>query len=86
VGLFILDSLGIALQGDAGDARDVIGFHNDYLDPFRAAGITLLVIDHQGKRRRANATRASARSAPSSRRTSPAACCRWNPATAARGY
>jgi hypothetical protein len=49
VGLFIIDSLGIALQGDAGDARDVIAFHNDYLEPFRAAGITLLVIDHQGK-------------------------------------
>jgi DNA-binding MarR family transcriptional regulator len=49
VGLFILDSLGIALEGDAGDARDVIGFHHEYLDPFRAAGVTLVVIDHQGK-------------------------------------
>lgn len=49
VGLFILDSLGIALEGDAGDARDVIRFHHEYLDPFRAKGITLLVIDHQGK-------------------------------------
>ena len=49
VGLFVIDSLGIALQGDAGDARDVIRFHNEYLDPFREAGITLLVIDHQGK-------------------------------------
>src|SRR5918998_1301671 len=42
VGLFILDSLGIALEGDAGDARDVICFHHEYLDPFRARGITLL--------------------------------------------
>jgi hypothetical protein len=49
VGLFILDSLGIALEGDAGDARDVIGFHHEYLDPFRAVGVTLVVIDHQGK-------------------------------------
>jgi hypothetical protein len=49
VGLFILDSLGIALEGDAGDSRDVIRFHHEYLDPFRAEGITLLVIDHQGK-------------------------------------
>jgi hypothetical protein len=49
VGLFILDSLGIALEGDAGDSRDVIGFHHEYLDPFRAAGVTLVVIDHQGK-------------------------------------
>jgi hypothetical protein len=49
VGLFILDSLGIALEGDAGDSRDVIGFHHKYLDPFRAASVTLVVIDHQGK-------------------------------------
>jgi hypothetical protein len=50
VGLFIIDSLGIALEGDALEASDVIRFHNKYLDPFRAEGITLLVIDHQGKR------------------------------------
>jgi hypothetical protein len=49
VGLLILDSLGIALQGDAESSRDVITFHHRYLDPFRVAGITLLVIDHQGK-------------------------------------
>ena len=49
VGLLIIDSLGIALQGDAESARDVIRFHHDYLDPFRAAGVTLLIIDHQGK-------------------------------------
>ena len=49
VGLVIVDSLGIALQGDAENARDVIEFHHKYLDPFRAAGVTLLVIDHQGK-------------------------------------
>jgi hypothetical protein len=49
VGLFIIDSLGIALEGDAGDARDVIRFHHEYLDPFRVEGVTLLVVDHQGK-------------------------------------
>jgi len=49
VELFIIDSLGIALEGDAVEASDVIRFHNKYLDPFRAEGITLLVIDHQGK-------------------------------------
>jgi DNA-binding transcriptional ArsR family regulator len=49
VGLIIVDSLGIVLQGDAESARDVIRFHREYLDPFRAAGITLLVIDHQAK-------------------------------------
>jgi hypothetical protein len=49
VGLFLLDSLGIALQGDAGEARDVIWFHREYLDPFRENGITLVAVDHQGK-------------------------------------
>jgi AAA domain-containing protein len=49
VGLFIIDSLGIALEGEAESASDVIRFHHEYLDPFRAAGVTLLVIDHQGK-------------------------------------
>ena len=49
IGLLIIDSLGITLQGDAESARDVIKFHHDYLDPFREAGVTLLVIDHQGK-------------------------------------
>jgi hypothetical protein len=49
VGLGIIDSLGIALQGDAESARDVIKFHHEYLDPFRTEGVTLLVVDHQGK-------------------------------------
>jgi hypothetical protein len=49
VGLTIIDSLGIALEGDAERSSDVIRFHHEYLDPFRAAGITLLVVDHQGK-------------------------------------
>jgi hypothetical protein len=47
--LMILDSLGIALQGDAESARDVIRFHRQHIDPFREIGVTLLVIDHQGK-------------------------------------
>jgi hypothetical protein len=49
VRLGIIDSLGIALQGDAESARDVIGFHQNFLEPFRAAGVTLLIVDHQGK-------------------------------------
>jgi hypothetical protein len=49
VGLLIIDSFGIALQGDAESARDVIKFHAEYLEPFRAAGVTLLMVDHQGK-------------------------------------
>ena len=47
VRLLILDSLGPALAGDAEAARDVIGFFQRRLEPFRAAGVTVLVIDHQ---------------------------------------
>jgi hypothetical protein len=36
-------------KGDAESARDVIKFHREYLDPFRAASVTLLIVDHQGK-------------------------------------
>lgn len=47
--LLILDSLGIALEGDVELARDVIGFYQRVLEPFRAEGITVLVVDHQSK-------------------------------------
>ena len=47
VKLLILDSLGPALAGEAEAARDVIGFFQKRLEPFRAAGVTALVIDHQ---------------------------------------
>jgi hypothetical protein len=49
VKLLVLDSLGPALQGDAEAARDVIGFYQNVLEPFRAAGITVLIVDHQSK-------------------------------------
>jgi AAA domain-containing protein len=51
VGLVVVDSLGIALQGEAESASDVIRFHHERLDPFRMAGVTLSVVDHQGKTR-----------------------------------
>jgi hypothetical protein len=47
VKLLILDSLGPALEGDAEAARDVIGFFQKRIEPFRAIGVTVLVIDHQ---------------------------------------
>src|SRR5215218_10195404 len=47
VKLLILDSLGPALAGDTEAARDVIGFFQRELEPFRAAGVTVLGIDHQ---------------------------------------
>jgi len=37
------------LEGDAEAARDVIGFMRAHVDQFRAAGITTLIIGHQGK-------------------------------------
>ena len=48
-GLLILDSLGPAMMGDAERAKDIIAFHNEYVAPFREAGVTVLIVDHQGK-------------------------------------
>jgi hypothetical protein len=49
VQLLVVDSYGVALHGDAEHARDVIGFHQEYLEPLRALGIAVLVIDHQSR-------------------------------------
>ncbi len=49
VKLLILDSLGPALQGDATAAKDVIGFVQRVMEPFRAAGVTVLIVDHQSR-------------------------------------
>jgi AAA domain len=49
VGLVVVDSLGPALQGDAEAARDVIGFFQKSIEPFRAEGIAILIIDHQSR-------------------------------------
>jgi hypothetical protein len=49
VTLLIVDSLGPALQGDAEAARDVIGFYRAGIDPFRALGAAVLIIDHQAR-------------------------------------
>jgi hypothetical protein len=49
VGLLILDSLGPALHGDAEAARDVIGFFQERVEPFRAEGVAVLIIDHQSR-------------------------------------
>jgi DNA-binding MarR family transcriptional regulator len=43
-----LDSVGIALEGDAESGRDVIGFFRT-LDRFRAKGVSVLLVDHQSK-------------------------------------
>jgi hypothetical protein len=49
VGLMVVDSLGPALQGDAEAARDVIGFFQNGIEPFRTEGIAILIIDHQSR-------------------------------------
>ncbi len=49
VGLMIVDSLGPALQGDAEAARDVIGFFQRSVEPFRVEGVAVLIIDHQSR-------------------------------------
>jgi hypothetical protein len=49
VELLIVDSYGVALHGDTEHARDVIGFHQEYLEPLRALGIAVFVIDHQSR-------------------------------------
>lgn len=47
--LAVIDSVGLALDGDSEAARDVIRFHNDHIEPFRAAGVTVVMVDHQSK-------------------------------------
>src|SRR5215212_6889417 len=49
VRMMVVDSLGPALQGDAEAARDVIGFFQKSVEPFRAEGIAILIIDHQSR-------------------------------------
>jgi len=47
--LVVLDSLGPAMVGDMAAARDVIEFHNCYIAPFKAAGVTPVLVDHQAR-------------------------------------
>jgi hypothetical protein len=49
VALLVVDSYGVALQGDAEASRDVIGFQHEALGPFREMGTAVLLIDHQSK-------------------------------------
>jgi hypothetical protein len=47
--MVVLDSLGPAMVGDMAAAKDVIGFHNCYIAPFKAIGATPLLVDHQAR-------------------------------------
>ncbi|MDP9455595.1 MAG: AAA family ATPase [Actinomycetota bacterium] len=49
VKLLVVDSYGVALQGDAEASRDVIAFQHEVLGPFRELGAAVLLIDHQSK-------------------------------------
>jgi hypothetical protein len=44
----VVDSVGVALEGESESARDVIEFHKD-MNRFRAEGVAVLLIDHQSK-------------------------------------
>ena len=48
VGLVVIDSAGLAIEGDSTLNQDVIRFFGQ-LDRLRAEGITILLIDHQAK-------------------------------------
>jgi hypothetical protein len=45
----IIDSLGPAMVGDMAAAKDVIGFHNCYIAPFKGIGVTPVLVDHQAR-------------------------------------
>jgi AAA domain len=47
--LTVLDSLGPAMVGDMSAAKDVIGFHNAYIAPFKSVKATPLLVDHQAR-------------------------------------
>lgn len=49
VKLMILDSFGPAFSGDSEAARDIIGFFGRVMEPFRALGVAVLLIDHQAR-------------------------------------
>jgi len=46
----VLDSMGLAMQGDMEQAKDVLSFHAKYINPLRRTGSTPLIVDHEGKR------------------------------------
>lgn len=45
----IIDSMGLALEGDIERGRDVLAFYRRYIDPLRRAGTTPFIVDHEGK-------------------------------------
>jgi len=46
----IIDSMGLAMEGDMERGKDVLAFHSRYVNPLRRAGATPFIVDHEGKR------------------------------------
>jgi hypothetical protein len=47
--MLLLDSLGPAMVGDMSAAKDIIGFHNNYIAPFKGIAVTPILVDHQAR-------------------------------------
>jgi AAA domain len=45
----IIDSMGLAMQGDMEKGKEVLTFHGRYINPLRRAGSTPFIVDHEGK-------------------------------------
>jgi hypothetical protein len=45
----IIDSMGLAMQGDMDKSKEVLTFHTRCINPLRRAGATPLIVDHEGK-------------------------------------
>jgi hypothetical protein len=45
----IIDSMGLAMQGDMEKGKEVLAFHGRYINPLRRAGSTPFIVDHEGK-------------------------------------
>jgi len=45
----IIDSMGLAMQGDMEKGKEVLAFHGRYVNPLRRTGATPFIVDHEGK-------------------------------------
>jgi DNA-binding transcriptional ArsR family regulator len=45
----IIDSMGLAMQGNMDKGAEVLAFHGRYINPLRRAGATPFIVDHEGK-------------------------------------
>ena len=45
----IIDSMGLAMQGDMEKGKEVLAFHSSYINPLRRSGATPFIVDHEGE-------------------------------------